>query len=58
MGRDGDEEVYFRGVRVCGSGGRDGGERRRGKGRSEEGGAESGKIAPRFDEFVEEVVVG
>lgn len=42
MGRDGDEEVDFRGVRVCGSGGRDGGERRRGKGRSEEGGAEAG----------------
>lgn len=58
MGRDRDEEVDFRGVRVCGSSGREGGKRRRGKGRSEEGGAEAGEIVPRFDELVEEVIVG
>lgn len=58
MGRDGDEEVDFRGVRVCGSDGREGGERREGKGRSEEGGPEAGEEVPRLDEFVEEVVVG
>lgn len=58
MGGHSDEEVDFRGVHVCGSGGREGGERRRGRGRDEEGGAEAGEIMPRFDEFVEEVVVG
>lgn len=58
VSRDSDEEVNSRGVRVGRSGGREEGDRRRRKGRSEEGGAEAGEIVPRFDEFVEEVVVG
>ena len=58
MGRNGDEEIDFRCVRDCGSRRREGGERGRGRGRREEGGAEAGQIVARFDEFVEEVIIG
>lgn len=53
MGRNGNEEVEIRCVRVRGSGRKEGGGRRRRRGGREEGGAEAGQIVPGFDEFIE-----